>query len=740
MTWLNVKPIKLHVCVMWLLLLVFLNGCGFAKLEEVVVNDRRAGSGQVVDLQVLRQGEPVIAKTGMTLRKGDEIHTGPNSTAAISFREGGEVLMRPNTRISILNPTIFEYFGEIYITIKGKFDVKTEYAIAGSEGTEYLVKVDQDDVLTVTVIEGSVRLSSKTGQWPSVRVGLLEQAKILGQQAPAKERLNSEEFNSTIEWINKARQVIGHSQLNRIVPDVKMLDVGQAKSQLHLAYLRLGKVRKSLTGSAEVGLVTGQSPNANSRIPADSFVDITVEAEPVIVPNLVRMSKLRAARILQQRKLVLGTAERVLSDIPVGKIVDQRPSSGTTVMAGSKVDISYSAPSSYVPSVVNLPLYQAKSRILNNSLVLGNVTEEITGRVAAGTVLSQLPDASQKVFTGAQVNLVVEGDSVLVPRLVGMQQRSARRLISDNRLRIGVVNERISGRAAAGVILEQHPPAGTRVRPGEVINLELEGESVMVPNVSGMGKDRAIAELRAARLDIGRIDTQRVNHARAGTVLNQSLNANTRVAPGTRISITVAAEIMIVPRLIGMRLDDAMNALSRNKLYVGRRSTQLSDRYVSGTIVSQSPQPGAQVDPGSRINVVLSEAGVRVPDVTRNQIRTATQILSRRGLGYTVSKLTDNRYGEGIVIRQNPRPNDLVRKGTRINLSVSTGPPRCKVPGVLRMNPAQAIQKLRDHQFIGRVIKGGNNLNYIVTEQSPREGSSIKCGSTVYLTTKAYVY
>jgi len=222
--------------------------------------------------------------------------------------------------------------------------------------------------------------------------------------------------------------------------------------------------------------------------------------------------------------------------------------------------------------------------------------------------------------------------------------------------------------------------------------------------------------------------------------LHQSPTNNSRVAPGQRVSITIAAEVVVVPQVLNMNLNDAMNTLSRNKLRVGSQSRQLTDRHRDGTVMEQHPQSGHQVDPNSNVNLVIAEAGVRVPRLIGSYLQNATQALSNLGLRYSVSNIASDRHRSGTIMQLTPTAGNLVRKGTSIQLSVATTPPPCIVPNLSpnMLHPTEALRLLQRSQLNGQV-QGSSTPYSRATHLSPSSGSRVNCGSTVTIYTKEVI-
>ncbi len=654
----------------WLPLLLgmlFLGGCGFATLDHLMA-ERNGEWVQVGGrLDVTREGKHIEAEPGALLKKGDIIETGPDTSAVISFMTSGKVILRPSTRIKILNPSLLEYFGELFVKVKGAFEIHYAYGTAGSKGTEYIVKVSRGDKVTVTVLEGAVILTSKTGAWRPVELGPREQGQMDGPRPPRSRRLGQKEFNETIDWVNEIEAASGADDIQIIVPDVVGMSRPDATRTLEQEHLRVGRIERLLTRKMAVGKVLRQVPRSNSRVPPGNPIDLAVEAQPTKVPNLKGLSQSAAKRKLTRKRLYLGRVEAVLGSGRVGTVLRQRPAAGSVVMTDSPVDVDILAESAIVPDVRGLSLTQARGRLHARELRAGNIEYRMSGQASVGEVLTQQPPPGKRVFAGSKVSLVVEADSVLVPQLVDLSRSQAEQVLRSGRLALGPVRER------------------------------------------------------------------RVSGAKPGTVLDQSPSANNRVAPGTRVTLTVAAEVVVAPSLIGKSLDYARQILRNARLRVGRTEQRLDDRHPANTVLDQRPPAGRLLDPGSRVDLVVAQAGVRVPGVTRRSLGSAAKALSAAGLRYRTTEQPTNRYSPGTVMNQSPAAGTLVRRGASILLTVAREVPKCTVPRVVGNGYSAAMNRVRAAGLKPSIV-GRTKPGYWVVRQSPT-GGQLTCGGTVTLYT-----
>jgi hypothetical protein len=137
----------------------------------------------------------------MRLEAGDEIETEADSTAVIRFANGTEVFVGQSTRVRI--GSLWVLFGEIYVRARGAFRVETRYVTAGVEGTEYLLTVDSEAQMSMVVLDGIVRLTSKTGSWQSVALTKLDQGVFRLQERPLLSRVDPVDASRIVQAINQ---------------------------------------------------------------------------------------------------------------------------------------------------------------------------------------------------------------------------------------------------------------------------------------------------------------------------------------------------------------------------------------------------------------------------------------------------------------------------------------------------------------------------------------------------------
>lgn len=197
-------------------------------LFGVVKNDRLASTEEIQSIQIIRNHVRIVPGLNMPLEIGDDITTDPESTVVIRYPNGSEVYLRPSTHVEIQSINLL--YGELFAKVKGTFRVETSFATAGVEGTEFLLRVDPDDQLSVIVMDGVVNLTPKTRGLYSISVEKDQKAVISGEiigvpklrgrevpgpmmsprmkQVPQKKRASEEELNTIKQWTSRVEQLI----------------------------------------------------------------------------------------------------------------------------------------------------------------------------------------------------------------------------------------------------------------------------------------------------------------------------------------------------------------------------------------------------------------------------------------------------------------------------------------------------------------------------------------------------
>ena len=128
------------------------------------------------------------------------------------------------------------------------------------------------------------------------------------------------------------------------VPDLCGTDAREAAARLRELGLSVREERRE--SAYPEGCVLRTEPRAETRIHKGGTVTLTVSAgvptESVTVPDLCGLSKSDALMRLWLAKLSLGEVYETDSEAPTGQVVRQSHRAGTVVVAGTRVDLTFS--------------------------------------------------------------------------------------------------------------------------------------------------------------------------------------------------------------------------------------------------------------------------------------------------------------------------------------------------------------------------------------------------------------
>ena len=198
---------------------------------------------------------------------------------------------------------------------------------------------------------------------------------------------------------------------------------------------------------------------------------------------------------------------------------------------------------------------------------------------------------------------------VTVPDVTGKQMTLARQILEDKKLRVNVA-ETYNADVPAGQVVSQNPTAGSKVKEQRLVTIYVSkgGEEIEMPDLTGLSKSDAEAQLKKMGLKLGSV-YEKYSNEEAGTVIKQDPKAGTKISRGQTVDLTVSkgkqSNKVSVPDVTGVSLDAAKAALQSRGLRVGSVSKQES-RQAAGTVVSQSPASG-EVEEGSSISLVIAE-------------------------------------------------------------------------------------------------------------------------------------
>jgi beta-lactam-binding protein with PASTA domain/tRNA A-37 threonylcarbamoyl transferase component Bud32 len=214
------------------------------------------------------------------------------------------------------------------------------------------------------------------------------------------------------------------------------------------------------------------------------------------------------------------------------------------------------------------------------------------------------------------------------------------------------------------------------------------------------------------------------------------------VAKNLLTSNTPAAAQVVVPKVTGLQLADARNALEGAGLKVDEIITKVPDPTKDpGMVVAQDPLPGKTVNTGTvvHLTVVKAPGDVTIPSVQDLPADEAQTKLQDAGFHVIPAEESSTTVTAGNVTRTDPPEGTSAPSGSDVTMYVSTGAGSVVVPDVTCLSFGQAKNLLLDKGLspiqssetvpLNPACPHGNK----VAAQDPAANSTVDSGSTVTL-------
>lgn len=158
-----------------------------------------------------------------------------------------------------------------------------------------------------------------------------------------------------------------------------------------------------------------------------------------------------------------------------GKIMKQYPNSGASISKTMTITLTVSSGPEPVklPNVYNLSLSEAKETLSSKGWNSTVIEYQSSSMVAAGCVISTLPERFEIVEQGSRIVLYVSAGSEKkpVPNLLGKTVDEAKTALTEAGLTVGTVENAYSDTIAAGMVCSQSTAAEAMLDVGAVVNI-----------------------------------------------------------------------------------------------------------------------------------------------------------------------------------------------------------------------------------------------------------------------------
>ncbi|PRQ04920.1 PASTA domain-containing protein [Enhygromyxa salina] len=202
------------------------------------------------------------------------------------------------------------------------------------------------------------------------------------------------------------------------------------------------------------------------------------------------------------------------------------------------------------------------------------------------------------------------------PNLQGLSLRDARDRWREGGIVIIEDSQRVDASVEVGTILSQSPAGGAPLQTKEIrVVVAAAPELLTVPSVIGKSAISATEALVKAGFEVPAPQSEPSSEA-AGVVLRQEPNAGSKSEKGSLVHLVVAGDggagaiapgeaLIEVPKLRNQTVGSARKKLESAGLSVGTVREREDPELGGGRVLSQDPDAGTEVAPGTAVDLVI---------------------------------------------------------------------------------------------------------------------------------------
>lgn len=216
------------------------------------------------------------------------------------------------------------------------------------------------------------------------------------------------------------------------------------------------------------------------------------------------------------------------------------------------------------------------------------------------------------LFKSFDSDFLSSGEAVSVPAVTGLTEEQAQQALRNAGFRPERRESVVSDEVEKGLVLRQDPEAGMSKKQGSRVSyyLSLGNPRFVVPDLEGVELGEATRMLDDAGMKIGRIERVFMPERTPRTVISQD-PVKGKEFPGPvpvdlRVADSTGLPQLEMPELTGRPLRSVEEQLVRSNLHLHQVDYVANDSVESGTVLSQNPPAGGEVQLGSRVAVTVA--------------------------------------------------------------------------------------------------------------------------------------
>ena len=328
--------------------------------------------------------------------------------------------------------------------------------------------------------------------------------------------------------------------------------------------------------------------------------------------------------------------------------------------------------------------------------------------------------------------------TIAIPDVTGLSEEEARIVLQEAGFL--VTTSREPSEAPEDSVIRTEPAEGTVAEEESPVNMVVsDGPALLhVPTVVGSTRERAIGQLEGQGFAYT-VRTARHDTIGVGLVISQDPEGEARAQVGSAVELVISAgpEPIEMPRVIGLSRDRAEGMLEGLGLEVST-SLARNNEVPPGLVARQEPAPGADVNPGWSVQLVISEGPELfvLEELAGQSVADVIVLLGEAGMQVQVIQEPSPSHEVGVVIRTDPPGGTELRVGEMVTVYESTGPDLVEVPDLTGATPEEAEATLAGLGLIlevaaSRAVVDTPELEGRIARQAPAPGEVFLRGETV---------
>jgi eukaryotic-like serine/threonine-protein kinase len=219
------------------------------------------------------------------------------------------------------------------------------------------------------------------------------------------------------------------------------------------------------------------------------------------------------------------------------------------------------------------------------------------------------------------IRLAIRSRQVQLPNLVGQNLTSAQDEARQHGIELKVA-DRIYDALPAGTVVRQSPAAGTQVKVSQYAHVVVSLGSVKtsIPPIEGTSLRTARIALLQAKLQLGEVSSPYLDDTDGDTVLVQEPKSGAPAA-SPRVDVLVPQgprpSALVMPYFIGSSDTETQRQLNSAGIRNVRSTPVPSPQWPVGTVIEQSPAPGARLAMDGSVEIKVASAAP-APAVSQN--------------------------------------------------------------------------------------------------------------------------